>query len=81
MRYFVGILIVGMGLLLVLKTEWFIQNLGTNAWAEDKFGTSGGTRTMYKLIGIIFIFIGFLVLTNMYQGFLMGTVGRIFIRQ
>jgi len=81
MRYFIGIILVGVGLLLVVKTEWFIQNFGTNAWAEDKFGTSGGTRIMYKLIGIFFIFFGFLAITNLYQGFLLGTVGRIFIRQ
>ena len=80
MRYFLGILFVAVGVLLVIKTEWFIQNFGTNAWAEDKLGTSGGTRLMYKLIGIAAIFIGFLTVTNMLQGFLLGTVGKILIR-
>ena len=68
------------GVAFILKTEWFVQNFGTNAWAEDKLGTSGGTRLMYKLLGIIFIFLGFLAITNMLQGFLLGTVGRLLIR-
>ncbi len=80
MRYFIGIVLVLLGIVQVLKTEWFIQNFGLNAWAEEKFGMSGGTRLMYKVIGIIFIFFGFLIVTNMINGFLMGTVGKIFIR-
>lgn len=65
---------------LVIKSEWFLQNFGTNAWAEDKLGTSGGTRLMYKLLGIISIFLGFLAITNMIQGFLLGTVGKLLVR-
>ena len=80
MRYFVGIFLVAAGIVLVLKTEWFIQNFGSSAWAEEHLGTSGGTRLMYKLIGIIAIFFGFLAITNLYQQFLVGTVGKILIR-
>ena len=80
MRYIIGILMVVIGIVLIIKTEWFIQNFGTSAWAEEKFGYSGGTRLMYKLIGIAFIFIGFLAVTNMISGFLFGTIGKIFIR-
>ncbi len=80
MRYIIGIIMVTIGIFLVIKTEWFIENFGTNAWAEDKLGSSGGTRLMDKLLGIISIFLGFLVLTNMIQGFLLGTVGRLLIR-
>lgn len=67
-------------MILILKTEWFIQNFGTNAWAEEKFGYSGGSRLMYKLVGIAFIFFGFLAITNLLNDFLLGTVGKIFIR-
>ncbi|KKR35391.1 MAG: hypothetical protein UT67_C0002G0015 [Candidatus Magasanikbacteria bacterium GW2011_GWA2_40_10] len=80
MRYFIGILLVVVGLFLILKTEWFIQNFGTNAWAEEHLGYNGGTRLMYKVIGLIFIFFGFLAITNMINGFLMGTVVKIFVR-
>ncbi|MEK7680776.1 MAG: hypothetical protein AAB348_01895 [Patescibacteria group bacterium] len=80
MRYIIGILMAAIGVILVLKTEWFIQNFGTSAWAEAKFGYNGGTRLMYKLVGTAFIFFGFLTVTNMISGFLFGTVGKIFIR-
>ena len=81
MRYFVGLLLAAAGLALVIKTEWFIQNFGSSSWAEEKLGTSGGTRLLYKVIGIALIFIGFLAITNLHQAFLLGTVGKLFIRQ
>lgn len=81
MRYIIGIIMAVAGVLLVVKTEWFIQNFGSNAWAEEKLGTSGGTRLLYKLIGIALIFLGFLAITNLMEGFLLGTIGKIFIRQ
>lgn len=80
MNIIFGIIIVLLGIGLVVKTEWIISNFGTSAWAEAKFGTSGGSRTLYKLIGIALIFIGFLLITNLFNNFLMGTVGKIFIR-
>lgn len=80
MSFIIGIVAVLMGVGMVLKTEWIIENFGASAWAENKFGTAGGTRTMYKLIGLLLIFIGFLLITGLFQGFLMGTIGKIFIR-
>ncbi len=80
MNYFVGIVCVLIGSVLILKTEWFLENFGTIGWAEANMGTSGGSRLMYKLIGLVGIFIGFLLVTNMFQGFLMGTLGKILVR-
>ena len=81
MRYILGIVAVLVGVGMILKTEWLIENFGTNDWAEAKMGTSGGSRLLYKLIGLAIIFIGFLLITNMFQDFLMGTVGKLLIRQ
>ena len=81
MRYVIGIIFVLAGILLVFKAEWFYQNFGTNAWAEDKLGTSGGTRLMYKLIGIALIFIGFLTITNLMNQLLTATIGRLLVSQ
>ncbi|MFA7653676.1 MAG: hypothetical protein WCX97_01370 [Candidatus Magasanikbacteria bacterium] len=80
MQYFIGIIAILIGVSLIIKTEWYVANFGASAWAEDKFGTTGGTRIMYKLIGLVFIFVGFLAVTNMWTSFLMATVGKIFIR-
>lgn len=80
MHYFIGVLLVLAGVAFILKTQWFYENFGTIAWAEEKLGTSGGTRLFYKLIGLVLIFFGFLLITNMWEGFLINTVGKIFIR-
>jgi hypothetical protein len=76
----IGILMMAAGTVLVFKSEWFYLNFGSIAWAEEHMGTSGGSRLMYKLIGIAFIFFGMLVATNMMQSFIMATIGRLFVR-
>lgn len=80
MRYIIGTIMIAVGVVLILKTEWFVQNFGASAWAEEKLGSSGGTRLLYKLIGIAFIFFGALAVTNLLNNFLLGTVGKVFIR-
>ena len=79
-KIIIGLLIVVVGVLMIIKTEWIVQNFGTNAWAEAKLGTSGGSRIFYKFLGLIAIFIGFIVMTNMWESFLFATVGKLFIR-
>jgi hypothetical protein len=79
-RIIIGILMVALGTLLIFKAEWFYQNFGSIAWAENNLGTSGGSRLMYKLIGLVFIFVGMMVATNLLTGFLMATIGRLFVR-
>jgi len=81
MNIIIGIGLVLIGVAFILKSEWFLQNFGSIGWAEEHLGTSGGTRLMYKLLGIILIFVGMLMVTGLMEGFLMGTVGRLFIRQ
>lgn len=67
-KIIIGLIIVLIGFLLVWKSEWFLYNIGRIEWAEQKLG--GGTRLFYKLIGIAIIIIGFLIMTNLYQGIL-----------
>ncbi|MBI5729173.1 MAG: hypothetical protein HY983_02965 [Candidatus Magasanikbacteria bacterium] len=78
MHYFIGALAIAAGAAMIIKTEWLIQNFGTSAWAEEHLGYNGGSRLLYKLIGLIIILIGFLLVTNLFEGFLLGTIGRIF---
>ncbi|MFH1292358.1 MAG: hypothetical protein ABIH87_04160 [bacterium] len=80
MHYVFGLILVGLGVVLIIKTNWFIENFGANAWAEAKLGTSGGTRLMYKLVGLVSVFLGFLAITNMISGFLNATVVKLFVR-
>ena len=59
-----GLLIIGVRVLLIAKTEWFINNFGRIAWFEDKLGTDGGSRLGYKLVGIVLILLGMIVMTG-----------------
>lgn len=59
-----GIIITVGGALMVIKTEWLINNFGRMAWFEEKLGAEGGTRLGYKLIGLIIIFIGIIIMTG-----------------
>jgi hypothetical protein len=76
-RIILGIVVAGIGFLISWKTEEIVSFTGYNAWAETKFITSGGTRMLYKLIGVGVIFIGMIILMNLHQAFLEGTVGRL----
>jgi len=78
MNIVIGILIIVVGCLLVIKSEWFVQNFGTSSWAEEHLGTSGGTRLMYKLFGIAAIVLAMMGMTGMLGEVIIGTLGRLF---
>lgn len=78
MNYFFGILAIVVGTFLVIKTEWMIASFGRSAWAEEHLGTSGGTRLMYKLIGIAMIIIAMLGMTGYLGNIIIGIFGRLF---
>jgi len=80
MYIFFGILAIISGALLIVKTQWFYENFGSINWAEEHLGYNGGTRLMYKIIGLVLIFVGFLLVTNLFGGFVEGSLGRIFPR-
>lgn len=71
MNILFGIIIIVIGALMVLKAEWLLQNFGRMDFFEKYLGSDGGSRLGYKLVGIIAIFVGTLVMTNMIGGFLM----------
>jgi len=77
-RVLIGLLFAAAGFVLVWKSEWFQINFGAIAWAEEKFGSSGGSRLMYKLIGILFIIIGFLSITNLHKQAFVAIFGGLF---
>ena len=79
-KIIIGLIIVVFGTVMVFKSEWFFQNFGSVAWAEENLGTSGGSRLFYKLLGLALIFVGMLVATNLMTGFLMATLGKLFVK-
>lgn len=58
-----GLFVMAIGFLIVKKTEKVYEWFGQIPFAEDKFGT-GGSRFFYKLIGILTVFIGIFIATN-----------------
>ncbi len=78
MKYIVGILAIVVGIILVVKTEWFVENFGSNSWAEEHMGSSGGTRLLYKLIGIAFIALSLMGMTGLLGEIILGIFGRLF---
>lgn len=75
MNIIIGILILLAGVLLVVKSEWFLNNFGRIAWAEKFFGTSGGTRLGYKMLGVLFVLIGIIFITGSGSSFMSWLVG------
>ncbi|OIP79605.1 MAG: hypothetical protein COT39_01495 [Parcubacteria group bacterium CG08_land_8_20_14_0_20_48_21] len=65
----IGIMVLGIGFAITRYAEWMHQNFGSIGWAEAHFGSSGGSRLFYKLIGIFFIFIGIMLITNIFSTF------------
>lgn len=78
MKYIIGLIAIAFGTIFIVKTEWFIENFGTSSWAEEHMGTSGGSRLLYKLIGLVIIFLAMMGVTGLLGGFIMGTIGRLF---
>ncbi|MFH1367325.1 MAG: hypothetical protein ABIH38_05090 [Patescibacteria group bacterium] len=64
MNYLIGGIVIIVGALLVIKTEWIYNFTGPIDWAEQHLGTDGGTKLFIKLIGLILIFGTFLTLTG-----------------
>jgi len=63
-----GIILIIIGPILVIKSEWFLENFGRIEWAEQKLGAEGGTRLFYKLLGLLFIFFGLTMIFNFFGG-------------
>jgi hypothetical protein len=80
LRIIVGILGTALGLSMLLKTEWYLQMIGRNEWAERHFGFEGGSRLLYKLIGFAIILLSWIYafnwMNNLLEFFLGGLFGR-----
>ncbi len=75
-RILVGLALAAVGFFFVWKTEDVLGFFGSIDWADQHLG-GGGSRLMYKLIGIAVILVGFVVATNMWNAFLEATIGSI----
>jgi len=65
-----GLIIIFIGLVIVIKSEALLSFFGRIYFFEKYLGVEGGSRLGYKLIGVLVIFIGILVMTNLIGGFM-----------
>jgi len=77
LKFILGLLISGIGFLFVLKTQWFLYNFGRIPFGEKYFG-GGGSRLVYKLIGILIMLFGFMYALNMTDIILKGIAKLLF---
>jgi len=70
MNIVIGAIILAVGALIVIKSEAVLNMFGRIEFFERYLGTEGGSRLGYKLVGLLTIFIGFLIMTNLIGGFL-----------
>jgi len=61
-----GVFLFIAGIILIIFTEWFLNNFGRINWAEQKLG--GGTRSFLKILGLILIFVGLLMIFDLFGG-------------
>ncbi len=59
-----GLLGTLFGILIVWKSEWIYRTFGPVKEAEKYLGLDGGTRLMWKLVGLLVIFMSWLYMTG-----------------
>ncbi|NQV89078.1 MAG: hypothetical protein HQ488_02035 [Parcubacteria group bacterium] len=69
LRVPLGLIIMVIGFYMVSKSGVFITWFGRIPFAENKFG-SGGTYLFYKLLGVLFVFLGAAIATNVINAWL-----------
>ena len=70
MHIILGIIVIGVGALVTIKSEWMLANFGRIPFFETHLGAEGGSRLGWQLIGVLIIFIGILIFANLIGSFL-----------
>ncbi len=79
LRVLLGAAILAVGVGFVWKTRDIYAFFGSVPFAEKYLG-GGGSTLFYKLLGVLFCFIGFIVMFNLWDAFLQATIGSLFPR-
>lgn len=78
MSFVITIIGIAIGVLIVIKAEWFYQNFGSIPWAEAHLGAEGGSRLFYKLVGLAIILISLLYISGLFQSIVLSIFGPLF---
>jgi len=63
-RILIGLIVAGVGFMMVYRPRYFLDFLGNQAWVEKIFSVND-QELAYKIIGMIVIFVGVLIMTNL----------------
>lgn len=74
----VGIVLIVAGLLTSIYNEQMLRTFGAVPFAEEYFRTSGGSRLFYILLGVFSALIGFMLVTGLFEGLVVGLLGPLF---
>ncbi len=78
LRFVVGMALMAVGVVFVIKSEWFLQNFGAIPWAEQHLGLDGGSRLFYKLFGVLLALMGIAWATGLLGSMIIGLLGGMF---
>lgn len=78
MKFFLGILGIGIGIILSLKYEWLLNNFGRIPSIEKYLGSFGGSRMFYQLLGVLVIFFSTLYMTGLLGKLIEAIFSRVF---
>ena len=76
-RILVGLAVAALGIFMTWKPDSVIGIFGRNEWGEKVFG-SGGSRSFYKMVGVLVTILGFIITTDLINYFFGGLIFRLF---
>ena len=68
MNIIIGAIIVMISALIIIKSEKMLKAFGRIPFFEKHFGSEGGSRLGYQIIGFLGVVVGLLVMTNSFGG-------------
>jgi hypothetical protein len=78
MKIFLGLLGIGIGIIVTLKYEWLLYNVGRLPSIEKYLGSFGGSRLFYQLLGVLIIFFSTLYMTGLLNRLIEAIFFRVF---
>jgi len=72
MKYVMFLILIAVGALMVVRTEWFFNFFGRISWAERTFGFYGGSRLFYKMLGVVIIILSAMMVTGWLEAIIVG---------
>lgn len=73
-----GLVVTFIGSMMVMSTSSLLSFFGNMDWADDVLQFYGGSRIAYKMIGIGVICIGFLLITGLFNTFILWVFSPLF---